>query len=257
MISALALDAMPSPPNSTSALRSLRHHARKRRCRSISRARCFATKGSACASPAKSRRIGRPSWTTRSACLRTQALPALVFDPEYFIQTLANGRPVFRPERETLLLHLAHPIFQQTFATFRRLRFSDTAKNRWLVRRGGVPAGTDAVVLLTIEELAVNDLRETFHHWVRTLALPGRKRAALGKPLPHRSAAEWSASVTGAAADSDTVAVCDWWPDIEDDVKKVPHRLAAQPRHPAEIHARKPARRRHCRGDGTLQFPAG
>ena len=150
---------------------------------------------------------------------RNKALPALVFDPEYFIQTLANGRPVFRPERETLLLHLAHPIFQQTFATFSRLRFSDTAKNRWLVRRGGVPAGTDAVVLLTIEDLAVNDLRETFHHWVRTIALPVKK-GALGKPLPHRSAAEWSASVTGAAAESDTAAVCEWWPDIEDDVKK-------------------------------------
>ena len=50
------------------------------------------------------------------------------------------------------------------------------------MRRGGVPAGTDAVVLLTIEELAVNDLRETFHHWVRTLALPVKK-GALGKPL--------------------------------------------------------------------------
>ena len=40
---------------------------------------------------------------------------------------------------------------------------------------GGVP---HAVVLLSVEELAVNDLRETFHHWVRTVAFPVRKRQA-------------------------------------------------------------------------------
>ena len=54
---------------------------------------------------------------------RTGGLPALTFDPAYFIDTLANGRQVFRPKRDTLLLHLAHPVFLQTFATFARLRF--------------------------------------------------------------------------------------------------------------------------------------
>ena len=54
--------------------------------------------------------------------------------------------------------------------------------SRWTVRLGGVPPGADALVLLSVEELAVNDLRETFHHWVRTLVFPIRS-GALGEPL--------------------------------------------------------------------------
>lgn len=149
---------------------------------------------------------------------RTGGLPALTFDPAFFIDTLANGRQVFRPKRDTLLLHLAHPVFHQTFATFARLRFRDGARQRWVIRRGGVPAGADAVLLLTLEELAVNDLRETFHHWSRTLALPVKGRT-LGQLLPHRSAEVWRGSTTGEASEADRLALCAWWPDVEDDLK--------------------------------------
>ena len=149
---------------------------------------------------------------------RTGGLPALTFDPAFFIDTLANGRQVFRPKRDTLLLHLAHPVFLQTFATFTRLRFKDSARQRWIVRRGGVPAGADAVLLLTVEELAVNDLRETFHHWSRTLALPV-KAGKLGKLLPHQSAEAWRRSLAGEVSEADRAKIFDWWPDVEDDVK--------------------------------------
>ena len=40
------------------------------------------------------------------------------------------------------------------------------------------------MVLLTIEELAVNELRESFHHWVRTVCLPV-KDGAIAAALPH------------------------------------------------------------------------
>ena len=50
-----------------------------------------------------------------------------------------------------------------------------------------MPDGVDAVVLLSIEELGVNELRETFHRWVRTVALPVRD-GELGVPLPHAPA---------------------------------------------------------------------
>jgi len=149
---------------------------------------------------------------------RTGGLPALTFDPAFFIDTLANGRQVFRPKRDTLLLHLAHPVFLQTFATFARLRFKEGARQRWILRRGGVPAGADAVLLFTVEELAVNDLRETFHHWSRTLALPVKGRT-LGQLLPHQSAKIWRSSIVGDASEADRVAVCNWWPDVEDDLK--------------------------------------
>lgn len=35
--------------------------------------------------------------------------------------------------------------------------------------RGKVPEQTDAMVRLTVEEMATNELRETFHHWVRAI----------------------------------------------------------------------------------------
>ena len=59
--------------------------------------------------------------------------------------------------------------------------------SRWTVRAGGVPDGADAVVLLSVEEIGVNELRETFHRWVRTVPLPVRN-GELGNPLPHTPA---------------------------------------------------------------------
>jgi hypothetical protein len=150
---------------------------------------------------------------------RTRALPALTFDSSYFIETLAGGgRPVFRPKPDTLLLHLAHPLFHQTFSTFARIRFQDTAHSRWIVRRGGLPAGAQAVLLLTVEELAVNDLRETFHHWVRTLALPV-KDGALWALLPHRTAQEWREIVAGEIDANSARHAVSIWDGVEEDVK--------------------------------------
>jgi hypothetical protein len=57
-------------------------------------------------------------------------------------------------------------------------------------RIGELPAGVEALLLLTVEEIAVNDLRETFHHWVRTFALPFAE-GKLGEPMPHRPAIDW------------------------------------------------------------------
>lgn len=114
------------------------------------------------------------------------AMPWLVFDNQYFMQSV-NGRQVFRPSPDTVLLHLGHPVMRQALASFARLRFPGgqsefTPPSRWVVTRGPVPQGADAVLLLTVEEMAVNELRETFHHWVRTVALPV-SQGALGNAL--------------------------------------------------------------------------
>lgn len=136
-----------------------------------------------------------PAWEPLiDDCLRLNAgkgpqgaLPALVFDPHYFIHEI-HGRPIFRPEPETTLLHLAHPLYHRALASFARARFPGAGKGadatRWTVRRGGVPDGADALLVLTVEELAANELRETFHHWIRTLRFP-IVGDALGAPLPH------------------------------------------------------------------------
>ncbi|MDX9721517.1 MAG: DISARM system SNF2-like helicase DrmD [Myxococcota bacterium] len=115
------------------------------------------------------------------------ALPSLVFDADHFIDA-RHGRPVFRPTRDTALLHLAHPMFRHALATFARLRFPGAeerrAASRWLVRRGLVPKGANALLVVTVEELAVNALREPFHHWVRTLHFPVHGDE-LAQPLPY------------------------------------------------------------------------
>jgi len=113
------------------------------------------------------------------------ALPAMVFDPRHFVHMWA-GRPVFRPAKDTVLLHLGHPLFRHALGLFARARFpgghQGVSASRWTVRVGNVPFGKDALLLLTIEELAVNELREPFHHWVRTVRLPIRS-GVLGEPL--------------------------------------------------------------------------
>ena len=115
-------------------------------------------------------------------------MPRLAFSTEPFIERL-GALSVFRPRPNALLMHLAHPLMQRALGVLTRSRYPGAGNeaSRWAVRLGPVPAGADAVVLLSIEELGVNELRETFHRWVRTLALPVRD-GRLGGPLTHAPA---------------------------------------------------------------------
>ncbi len=111
-------------------------------------------------------------------------MPRLAFSTEPFIERL-GPLSVFRPRQDALLVHLAHPLMQRALGVLTRSRYPGANEtSRWTVRSGPVPAGADAVILLSIEELGVNELRETFHRWVRTLALPVRDGLARD-PLPH------------------------------------------------------------------------
>ncbi|MES3036185.1 MAG: DISARM system SNF2-like helicase DrmD [Gemmatimonadota bacterium] len=97
----------------------------------------------------------------------------LAFDPAPLMETV-GARQVFSPRPDVSLVHLSHPVMQRALSALTRKRFPGTGEevSRWTVRTGAVPEGADALVLLSLEELAVNNLRETFHHWVRTLAFP-------------------------------------------------------------------------------------
>ena len=119
------------------------------------------------------------------------ALPAIVFDPAFFLDA-SKGRAVFRAKPDTVLLHLGHPVFHHALSTLARLRFPgsgrkqrDHTASRWTVRTGDVPKDLDALIFLTVEELAINDLREPFHHWTRTYQIPLRQ-GDLGDPLPYQ-----------------------------------------------------------------------
>lgn len=152
----------------------------------------------------------------------TRGLPHLVFDPEFFIEERL-GRPVFRPSKDTVLLHLGHPLFRHALAKFARLRFPGSDEqlwaSRWTVRRGPVPKGADALVLLTIEEMAINNLLEPFHHWVRTLRIPVIDDE-LQTLAPYLPAAEDVGS-TKPASKKDIVNARELWESIAPDVRDV------------------------------------
>jgi superfamily II DNA or RNA helicase len=114
------------------------------------------------------------------------AIPAIAFDPGAFVEE-HDGRRVFRPRRDTALLHLGHPLFREALSLFARQRFPgghEAPPSRWIARRGPVPPNVEALVLVTVEELATNDLREPFHQWVRTLRFPFAKKR-LGTALAY------------------------------------------------------------------------
>jgi len=111
-------------------------------------------------------------------------MPKLAFGTEPFIERLGLLQ-VFRPRRDAVLMHLAHPLIQRALAVLARRRYpGDNQVSRWTVRHGEVPADADAVVFLSVEEVAVNELRETFHRWIRTVAFPV-KDGELGEEREH------------------------------------------------------------------------
>lgn len=152
------------------------------------------------------------------------AMPWLVFDQQHFIQTI-NGRPVFRPSADTVLMHLGHPVMRQALTSFARLRFPGgqndfTPPSRWVVTRGKVPEGVQALLLLTVEEMGVNELRETFHHWVRTVSLP-IQADKLGQALPYSGPSCPDADDLQANS-SDPAAIAlarDLWDEVDAEVR--------------------------------------
>lgn len=133
-----------------------------------------------------------------------------------------NSRaPDFRPPNDVALLHLWHPVIQHTLQHFARRRFPGTANSasRWTVGLDpAIPDGTDAWVLLTIEEIGVNELRETVHHWLRTLVIPVSGHR-LGAPLPHRPAAALHAPLSPPPMGAVTDRARALWNEVEPDLR--------------------------------------
>ncbi len=126
---------------------------------------------------------------------------SLAFDPDSLLRQV-GGRGVFSPRQEVALLHLAHPMIERTLRVLTQHRLpGPNERARWTVRRGGVPHGVDALILLSLEELAVNELRETFHHWVRTIAFPVQG-GVLGERERHVPARNLAASARAARTDA-------------------------------------------------------
>jgi superfamily II DNA or RNA helicase len=155
-------------------------------------------------------------------------MPHIVFDPKFFEDT-TKERAVFRPKLDTALLHLGHPVFHYALATLARLRFpgagsraSDYKASRWIVRTGPVPVGADALILLTVEELAINELREPFHHWTRTYKIPVIA-GELGSPLPYEPP-----TADGVKNTADIGKARTLWGDIEPELRQFVKTCAVQ-----------------------------
>jgi superfamily II DNA or RNA helicase len=116
-------------------------------------------------------------------------VPYLAFSADPFIGDM-GGRQIFRPRYDVLMMHLGHPMMGKAISSLGRRRFpGQNSVSRWTVRVGSVPAGADALMLLHVEELGVNELRETFHHWIRTYRYKVHGDS-LGERLPHVPALE-------------------------------------------------------------------
>ena len=121
--------------------------------------------------------------------LRTSAkelgpIPKLTFDLDVFRKEI-NGRRMFQPRVDTRLLHLGHPLMKKAIGSLTRRRFpGQYAVSRWTVRFGDIPQDADALLILHLEEMAVNDLRETFHHWISSHRIP-IINGELGEVLEH------------------------------------------------------------------------
>ena len=129
----------------------------------------------------------RQSQTGKSGVL--SPVRQIAFGPAPFMERLGD-LDVFKTRPDAILMHLAHPMMKRALGMLTRRRYPvEGGVSRWTVRLGGVPPDTEALIVLSVEELGVNELRESFHHWVRTVAFPVRE-GRIGSPLMDLSTSE-------------------------------------------------------------------
>ena len=142
------------------------------------------------------------------------ALRSIAFSPKPFIERI-GGREIFRERPHVLMAHLSHPLMQKALSTLTRRRYPGTASRApcWIVRLGDMASTADAQILLSLEELAVNELREPFHHWVTTHTFTVRG-GKLMEPDKHCPPAK-----LGAAIPTNDEALIDKARDLADDIE--------------------------------------
>ena len=157
-------------------------------------------------------------------------VPLLTFSSQPFLHDI-SGRKIFRPNPNIQMVHLGHPLMTQAINLLGQRRYPGTkySVSRWTARYANLqndfhpPVICDAIVALHVEELGVNELRETFHHWVRTFHFPVRDGDLLD-PLPHLPAGKVPASSPIGNADGSALAA-EILAQIETDLQKQVKRL--------------------------------
>lgn len=145
-------------------------------------------------------------------------IPKLSFSSKPFLKTVGS-KTVFLPRPDTLMLHLNHPLVQKAIGALTRRRFpGESEVSRWIVRYGELPPGVSAIILLHLEELGVNELRETFHHYIRTVRFPVYEGDIDG-PLSHIPASELRPA-RSCFSEKDIEAARELLSDLEPDLKE-------------------------------------
>lgn len=98
------------------------------------------------------------------------SLKQITFSPQCFTQ-IKNGRQLFKMLPDTVYLTMGQPFMQRLMNEFMQTRYEGSSKteSRWSVGTISLPKGLDALIVVYVEELAINKLRESIHHWVRPL----------------------------------------------------------------------------------------
>lgn len=142
----------------------------------------------------------------------------IAFGPAPFMERLGE-LDVFKTRPDALLMHLAHPMMKRALGMLTRRRYpGEGGVSRWTVRLGGVPPDAEALILLSVEELGVNELRESFHHWVRTIAFPVRD-GRISSPLEGLST-DGLGSGRGTSDSADWDGARDLFADADHDLRR-------------------------------------
>ena len=157
-----------------------------------------------------------------------------------------------------MMVHLGHPLMGKAINWLSRRRFpGPQAVSRWTVRYGDVPGGADAIIVLHVEELGVNELRETFHHWIQTFRF-SVAGGELGSEDAHLPAFQLRS--TAACQDRDRIEqardlLSDLEPDLLDFVKSAQKNLTQRLREQLEVdgkQARKEEQERYQSRQGEV-----
>ncbi|MHB9112919.1 MAG: DISARM system SNF2-like helicase DrmD [Thermoleophilia bacterium] len=93
------------------------------------------------------------------------SMPKITFDQRLFEEEV-NGRRIFRPLPDTVLIRLGHPIMRRALSTLRQSLWEDGPIRRWTVVSGGPDLPYEAVMVVWVLATALNELRETVHEEV-------------------------------------------------------------------------------------------
>lgn len=143
------------------------------------------------------------------------ALPKLAFDQGYFEEEV-DGRTLFRPRPDTVLLRLGHPLMRKAVGTLRNCLWQQPGPlQRWTIAAGGPDLPEEAVLVLWSLLTATNQLREPVHEEVIPLAyLP---LAGDLEPLDPRLWPDVARVPALPLADAKLAAwrafLQEWWPD--------------------------------------------